>query len=124
MRKTLIKRLSGDNGKLYIVAKGIRNLYEVFDVELHLYEESHKVPRLGATSPCIVRNRISIVFCEGVDADAPTGGESYALEVDLQRDDGVYERTRIEGLNPVDINIDGAWEFEIDPLSIDWSIFQ
>ncbi|MET3616602.1 hypothetical protein ABID14_000222 [Peptoniphilus olsenii] len=120
--KTLIRRLKTKNPKIYITRNGIRD-FEILDyAEINLFEEKREIKVLG-DKKCLTRsNKISIVLTDPIE-ELPTIGDSFSLEVDLKRSDGIYERIYINSIIPINIKENGEWEFEIDPRVLDWSRF-
>ncbi|UHR03303.1 hypothetical protein LV469_03145 [Peptoniphilus sp. GNH] len=122
MRKTLIKSLRADTGKLFIVRDGKRDFEIISNIEVNLYEEKDHINRLGSTSTAVVTNKVSIVITDPLDFKANIH-DSFSLEVDLKRNDGIYERVYINTLTPLNIYLDEKWEFEVDYKCINWGKF-
>lgn len=122
MRKTLIKSLKADTGKLFIVRDGNRDFEIINNIEINLYEEKDYINRLGSTSTEVVTNKVSIVITDPLDFMAKVN-DSFSLEVDLKRNDGIYERVYINTLIPLNIYPDEKWEFEVDYKCINWGKF-
>lgn len=122
MRKTLIKSLRADTGKLFIVRDGNRDFEIINNIEINLYEEKDYINRLGTKSIAVVTNKVSIVITDPLGSIA-NANDSFSLEVDLKRNDGVYERVYINTLTPLNIYPDEKWEFEVDHKCINWGKF-
>ena len=122
MKKTLIKSLRADTGKLFIVRDGNRDFEIINNIEINLYEEKDHINRLGTKSIAVVTNKVSIVITDPLDFKTNIH-DSFSLEVDLKRNDGVYERVYINTLTPLNIYPDEKWEFEVDYKCINWGKF-
>ena len=122
MKKTLIKSLKADTGKLFIVRYGNRDFEIINNIEINLYEEKDHINRLGTRSIAVVTNKVSIVISGPLDFKTNIH-DSFSLEVDLKRNDGVYERVYINTLTPLNIYHDEKWEFEVDYDCINWGKF-
>ena len=122
MRKTLIKILRADTGKLFIVRDGNRDFEIINNIEINLYEEKDYINRLGYTRAAVVTNKVSIVITDPLDFMANVN-DSFSLEIDLKRNDGIYERIYINTLTPLNIYPDEKWEFEVDYKCINWNKF-
>lgn len=122
MRKTLIKSLRTDTGKLFIVRDGNRDFEIIKNIEINLYEEKDYINRLGSKGMAVVTNKVSIVITDPLD-EMLSVDDSFSLEVDLKRNDGIYERVYINTLTPLNIYFDEKWEFEVDYKCINWSKF-
>ncbi|WP_138159779.1 hypothetical protein [Peptoniphilus catoniae] len=122
MKKTLIKSLSADEGKLYIVRDGNRDFEIINNIEINLYEEKEYINRLGSKNTTVITNNISLVLTEPLDNIAKVD-DCFSLEVDLKRNDGIYERVYFNNLIPLNIYPNERWEFEVDYKSINWGKF-
>lgn len=122
MRKTLIKNLRVDTGKLFIVRDGNRDFEIINNIEINLYEEKDYINRLGSKSMAVVTNKVSIVITDPLDSIVNLN-DSFSLEVDLKRNDGIYERVYINTLTPLNIYPDEKWEFEVYYKCINWGKF-
>lgn len=122
MKKTLIKSLKADTGKLFIVRDGNRDFEIINNIEINLYEEKDHINRLWTKSIAVVTNKVSIVITDPLDFKTNIH-DSFSLEVDLKRNDGVYERVYINTLTPLNIYPDEKWEFEVDYKCINWGKF-
>lgn len=122
MRKTLIKSLRVDTGKLFIVRDGNRDFEIINNIEINLYEEKDYINRLGSKGMAVVTNKVSIVITDPLDFKANIH-DSFSLEVDLKRNDGIYERVYINTLIPLNIYSDEKWEFEVNYNCINWGKF-
>lgn len=122
MRKTLIKSLRADTGKLFIVRDGNRDFEIINNIEINLYEEKDYINRLGPKGMAIITNKVSIVITDPLDFKANIH-DSFSLEVDLKRNDGIYERVYINTLIPLNIYSDEKWEFEVNYNCINWGKF-
>lgn len=122
MKKTLIKSLRADTGKLFIVRDGNRDFEIINNIEINLYEEKNYINRLGTKSIAVVTNKVSIVISDPLDFKTNIH-DSFSLEVDLKRNDGIYERVYINTLIPLNIYSDEKWEFEVNYNCINWGKF-
>ncbi len=122
MRKTLIKSLRADTGKLFIVRDGKRDFEIISNIEVNLYEEKDHINRLGSKGMAVVTNKVSIAITDPLDAIANVN-DSFSLEVDLKRKEGIYERVYINTLTPLNIYPNEKWEFEVDYKCINWNKF-
>lgn len=122
MRKTLIKSLRTDTGKLFIVRDGNRDFEIIKNIEINLYEEKDYINRLGSKGMAVVTNKVSIVITDPLD-EMLSVDDSFSLEVDLKRNDGIYERVYINTLTPLNIYPDEKWEFEVNYKCINWGKF-
>lgn len=122
MKKTLIKSLRADTGKLFIVRDGNRDFEIINNIEINLYEEKDNINRLGSKGMAVVTNKVSIVITDPLDFKTNIH-DSFSLEVDLKRNDGIYERVYINTLTPLNIYPDEKWEFEVDYKCINWGKF-
>jgi hypothetical protein len=118
--ETLIKTLYGENGELYTTAKGRRILLTRVVPKFELYEHTTSVPVLGKIGYGVKTRRFTLVICPGenttraVDADFLRSVSRFDLVVDMQREDGIFERMKFDGLIPQEIDLDGDWVFESD----------
>lgn len=122
MRKTLVKSLKADTGKLFIVRDGNRDFEIINNIEINLYEEKDYINRLGSKGMAVVTNKVSIVITDPLGSIVNLN-DSFSLEVDLKRNDGIYERVYINTLTPLNIYPDEKWEFEVDYNCIKWNKF-
>lgn len=122
MKKTLIKSLRADTGKLFIVRDGNRDFEIINNIEINLYEEKYYMNRLGPKGMAIITNKVSIVITDPLGSMANVN-DSFSLEVDLKRNDGIYERVYINTLIPLNIYSDEKWEFEVNYNCINWGKF-
>lgn len=122
MRKTLVKSLKADTGKLFIVRDGNRDFEIINNIEINLYEEKDYINRLGSKGMAVVTNKVSIVITDPLGSIVNLN-DSFSLEVDLKRNDGIYERVYINTLTPLNIYPDEKWEFEVDYNCMKWNKF-
>ena len=66
MRKTLIKTLNLENGKLYGEIDGSRICMAECEPTVEIYEHSTKVPFVGSVSYGIKKHNITIIICDNV----------------------------------------------------------
>lgn len=78
--------------------------------------------RLGPKGMAIITNKVSIVITDPLGSMANVN-DSFSLEVDLKRNDGIYERVYINTLIPLNIYSDEKWEFEVNYNCINWGKF-
>lgn len=122
MKRTLLRILKAKKAKLYRVRDGQRDFEFIENIEIHLYEEENRVLRLGNKEPLKINNRVSIVITEPLD-EPFRYGDGFSLELDLKRNDGIFERVFIHNIEPININVNGNWEFEMDHDSLNWVRF-
>lgn len=121
MQTILLKSILPDSGNIYRVRDGNRECEIVDNIAIKLYEQRREINTLGSKG-LVINNRVSIVLTNPLN-EIPKSGDGYSLEVDLKRNDGIYERVYIHNLIPVNIDLSGEWEFEMDPSCLEWSRF-
>jgi hypothetical protein len=115
---TLVKRIYGERGELYATSDGRRILLATVAPRFEIYEHSTHVPISGRAYGYGVKTRhftVTICPCEQttrkVDTDFLKRVRQYDLSVDVQREDGIFERLHIGNLYPQEIDLYGDWVF-------------
>lgn len=117
--RTIIKKIKGENGKIYFVKKGERGLLAECDVYIDVIEEKIKIPCLGKCGGIVRKRKINIALCGEINFMREIGFEffkdmpMFEICVDLQRLDGVFERINFDNISALDIDLDGEWKFEV-----------
>lgn len=117
--KTIIRRISAENGMLYCVRNGHRNLLAKCMPEFKIIEKSASVPTLG-TGCRVKRLYFTIVLCDGmeltrnVDVEFLKTVSQFELTADVWESDGMFERIRIDRMTADEIDLGGTWTFEVD----------
>ena len=120
MRKTLIKTLNLENGKLYGEIDGRRICMAECEPTVEIYEHSTKVPFIGSVSYGIKKHHITIIICDNVqqtndiDEKNISSVSRYSILAEIWRRDGIFETITFDNIIPTEIDLDGAWKFEVE----------
>lgn len=117
-REVLIKTLTGENGALYCTVKGRQTLLAHCTPEIEVFERQTKIPILGKPGGVIKKVHFTIVLCDNTETTRDVTPaylsqvERFALETEIQRKEGVFERITFMNMDLVEIDCDGRWVFE------------
>lgn len=120
MRKTLIKTLNLENGKLYGEINGRRICMAECEPMVEIYEHNTTVPFIGSVSYGIKKHHITIIICDNmqqtndIDEKILSSVSRYGISADIWRKDGIFESITFDNIIPTEIDLDGAWKFEAD----------
>lgn len=123
MRKRLVKTLLFEHGELYGIIDGRRILLARCEPRVELFEHSTDVPVLGEQGYQVKRCHIGIVLCPTPDTTRNIDEKflqmvtRFELSADIQRTDGIFEKTFFDPLLPEEINIGGDWIFTVSDQS-------
>lgn len=119
--KTLIKTIHLENGELYGTIHGNRVKVAGCVPRIEVYEESTYISTIGKGYK-VKKKHYKIVLCSDLDFTRPID-EKYLTDVirfeliaDRQREDGIFERLKLDSLIPIEIDLDGEWEFEVSAI--------
>lgn len=119
MRKTLIKTLNLEKGKLYGEINGRRICMAECEPMLEIYEHNTTVPFVGRVSYAIKKHHITII-CDNmqqtndIDEKILSSVSRYSILTDIWRKDGIFESITFDTIIPTEIDLDGTWKFEAD----------
>lgn len=115
----LIKTVELKNCELYGTVGESRYLLAKCKAEIEIYEESRNIPTLGKRGCNIRKRHFSIILCEdpgaglNVDIEFLKNVGCFDLVGNVLRKDGIYERMIFNNIDPVDIDLDGDWRFDV-----------
>lgn len=120
MIKKLIKTLFFERGEMYTVTNGRRILMARCEPKIEIYEHRQNIKAVGMRNYSVKKYHIVVVLCSDLDFTRDIDEKflrsvsRFEMTADIQRDDGIFEKVFFEGLQPVKIEFDGEWEFEIE----------
>lgn len=124
--KRLVNTIYLENSELYTISNGRRIKLADCSARVEIYEHSEQIRTVGNLMCNVKKRHIKIVLCgefnftRAVDSDYIKTVTAFEICGDLQREDGIFERKCINGLIPLEIDLDGEWMFEITEAK-DWN---
>ena len=115
--RTLLHRLPVSGSLLYATVSGRRLKLADCDALIEIYEELKSLSMIGNPA-AVKRYMLSLVLCGNLvltrEADDEFLGmvSCFDLQGDIQRPDGIFERTVLSGLSLVELEPD-CWKFEL-----------
>ncbi len=115
----LFRTLNGKDGKLFYLKNGRRFLLADCSTRLEITSQEDHLPVAG-NKALVSKHYLTIAICEDmelkeeVDTAFLKSVSRFEIVMFLQRRDGVQERFVFDNIAPIEINLDGEWEFQIE----------
>jgi hypothetical protein len=121
MKTTLIDSLSFEDGTIYSIVEKRRLPLAYCKPTLEIYEHSTTVPILG--KGCEVKTHsMRLIVCDDIVTTREITTEylqnvtRLEINAEIQGGDGVFRECHFDSINPVEIDVDGAWIFEVSAI--------